>query len=419
MDTTAETAQYQKIPLSHILPSPHQARKQFDPERLRGLAESMKQEGLIQAITVRIIDQGIRQSSNSEALPSSVGGGAVISVPRSLNRSIAQLPMYELISGERRVRAAKLLGWEAIDAKVITTVSDGEAAAKGLVENLQREDLNPIEEAEGFAELQRVDPKYWTQSKIAEVTGRSQGYISQSLRLLALPEEVVQSIRAQIFSRSHGLELARLPSAEMQREMAKRIPGHLTWEETRRAVTAILSGKNNRKVKKNGHGEGVDPLAGQWPSMLLGPEIANAGSWGVTWGIGGWPGWRFSVLAQGEDPRQGLAGWFRAMADHLEKAISVPSTDTSTPTNSHLPSEKELDTMAIEFRNMRLPQTPAEQAEVEALAASGPAAVYAWIYGKGSVVAKQMKLARWSDLGVADPTEGARTILTALKRIAG
>src|SRR5262245_49498451 len=132
------SATLQSIPLKQIQPSKYQARKAFNEEALKGLAESMKQEGLIEPIVVRQLGES-----------------------------------YELISGERRLRAAKMLGWTDIEAKVIFTVSEGEAAAKGLVENLQREDLNPIEEAEGFERLNHLEKKYWTLEKIASVVGKS------------------------------------------------------------------------------------------------------------------------------------------------------------------------------------------------------------------------------------------------------
>src|SRR5579864_6482075 len=115
MAETTATSVFQSIAIDKIALSRHQARKVFDEEAIKGLAESMKQEGLLQPITVRLAGEA-----------------------------------YELISGERRLRGAKLLGWPAIDAKVIQTLSEAEAAAKGLIENLQREDLNPIEEAQGF-----------------------------------------------------------------------------------------------------------------------------------------------------------------------------------------------------------------------------------------------------------------------------
>src|SRR5438874_13071161 len=96
-------------------------------------------------------------------------------------------PGFELVSGERRLRAAKLLGWSTIEARVISVISEGEVAAKGLIENLQREDLNPVEEAEGFSQLNNVDPTYWTHERIAQVTGKSRTYITQSLAILRLP----------------------------------------------------------------------------------------------------------------------------------------------------------------------------------------------------------------------------------------
>src|SRR3954468_4067267 len=123
--------QLQLVSVALIKPSPHQARKYFDEENLWKLAESLRQEGLIQPITVRKL------------------------LPMAGDR---EDPGYELVSGERRLRAAKLLGWDMIEARIISVISEGEVAAKGLIENLQREDLNPVEEAEGFGQLNQVDP---------------------------------------------------------------------------------------------------------------------------------------------------------------------------------------------------------------------------------------------------------------------
>src|SRR5258708_4823867 len=171
LEAPVASAVYQQIPLAQIAPSPHQARKDFDPAALQGLADSMKAERLLEPVLVRQVGDS-----------------------------------FELISGERRFRAAKLLGWTTIEAKVIQTVSEAEAAAKGMVENLQRADLNPIEEAQGFQALNQLDPDYWDQPKIAKISGRSQEYISLSLKLLGLAPEVAESIRRRILSRSHGLE---------------------------------------------------------------------------------------------------------------------------------------------------------------------------------------------------------------------
>lgn len=378
-----ETSTYRLISPDQIVASPFQARKEFDEESLKELAASMDHEGLIQPITVRPLASGA----------------------------------YELISGERRVRAAKILKWQVIEARVIETLSDGEAAAKGLVENLQREDLNPIEEAEGFAELQKVDPKYWSQAKIAEVTGRTQGYISQSLRILALPHEILENIRRLIISRSHALELARLPSAEMQLEVAGRIPDHLTWKETRDAVTAILSGKSGKKPKVIKDSLGEDPLKTLWPSLLQDPNLAAPGTWGVNYGAQGRPGWSFWVGVMGSDPKKDLAYWFRRMADRLEGGRERGELSGQRPTLKPKVYQIEKKDLSGDLKNLRIPKTEGDVRQLEDLALEGPGAVYAWIYGQDSVMADQMKGTRWADLGVSDPIEGVRKIVDSLRAL--
>src|SRR5262249_932947 len=148
---------------------------------------------------------------------------------------------YELISGERRLRAAKLLGWPAIDARIIQTASEGEAAAKGLIENLQREGLNPIEEAEGFAELKGLD-NYWNQERMGQVSGKAPDYISRSLSLLDLPQEVVEKLRQRNLSREHGIELLRFNNANSQKGLANKIiKGGWSVKQTRAAIDRKLA----------------------------------------------------------------------------------------------------------------------------------------------------------------------------------
>jgi len=214
--TDVRPAVFQSIPIDQIRPATHQARKAFDEASIQALAESIKQEGLLQPITIRQVGE-----------------------------------QYELISGERRLRAAKLLGWPAIDAKIIQTVSEAEAAAKGLVENLQREDLNPIEEAEGFAEINRLDSGYWTQAKIGQVTGRSESFVSRSLDLLKLPDPIKDDLRARKLSRSHGLEFLRLDTQEKQLNVAKQVlDKKLNWEATRELVDQMLGKPEKPKEDK-------------------------------------------------------------------------------------------------------------------------------------------------------------------------
>jgi ParB family chromosome partitioning protein len=132
--TIPASAAIQQIPINQIRPSTHQVRKDFDEAGIKSLADSIEKEGLIQPVTVRKVDGG-----------------------------------FELVAGERRFRAIKNLGRDTIEARIIETISEAAASANGLVENLQRKDLNPIEEAEGFSALNKMDPSYWTQEQMASV----------------------------------------------------------------------------------------------------------------------------------------------------------------------------------------------------------------------------------------------------------
>jgi ParB family chromosome partitioning protein len=215
-----------KLRLEQLRPSVHQSRKDYNEAKLQALAESMKHEGQLQPILVR-------KATSSQVLAPSQD----VSGERSLELGADS---YELVIGERRWRAAKLLGWETIEAKVITTVSEAEAAAKSLVENTQRERLNPVEEAEGFADLNRLDPKYWNQDKIAEVFGKTQGYISESLSLLGLAGDIQENIRRRIISRSHGIEIAKLSNPEQQMQVQEAvITRKLNRDQTRKFISEI------------------------------------------------------------------------------------------------------------------------------------------------------------------------------------
>ncbi len=267
MDPQTKPTQTRVLPLANIRPSPYQARRTFTDETLQALASSMKHEGLIQPITVRRVlrmqDPELRKSLLDE---------------RDSEFSAASAESYELVAGERRWRAAKLLGWETIESRVITVISEGEAAAKGLVENLQREDLNPIEEAEGFARLNRVDPVFWTQDKMAEVAGKNRTYISRSLTLLNLPEVIQADMRRGLLTRNHGIELCRLPKAEMQIQMARVIGGKMSVQETRRRINNLLSPSTLLVKEYHSPLSPPDPVGPLWPSFLLNPWLGEIGA---------------------------------------------------------------------------------------------------------------------------------------------
>ncbi len=289
---------YRLIPLDQITPSPHQARKDFDPAALQTLADSMKAEGLLEPIIVR---------STTSPLP---------------NAGEGEMTYFELVSGERRLRAAKLLGWQTIEAKVIQTVSEAEAAAKGLVENLQRQDLNPIEEAEGFSTLNQLDQKYWTQDKIARIAGHDRSYISQSLGLLKLDPQVQADVRRLTLSRSHGLEIMRLPQ-DKQAEVGKKA-ADLSIKETRKLVDGMLGG--SKKLAKMEPAE--DPFATLWANLQKDSGLPP-GSWEVKYHRGG--SWTFTVHTQKASSNDFLREWFQALAKAIPQISAEKGTELDTP----------------------------------------------------------------------------------------
>jgi ParB family chromosome partitioning protein len=374
---SAVAASFQSIPIDHIRPAAHQARKSFADESIKKLALSMKEEGLIQPITVRVVPPAT-DSLLMGASPRSSWGG----------RRPDEGPFYELVSGERRLRAAKLLGWTAIDARIIQTVSEGEAAAKGLIENLQREDLNPIEEAEGLANLGKLDPSYWTQEKIALITGKSQSYISETLRLLDFSDKVKENIRRLIITSGHASALLRLPTPELQDKVAAKIEKKgLTVMQTRDVVAKLLA---KEEAKADPAGQKALPASASFKFSRKGTGFTVAA---------------FSPDADNfdkflDDLRGAYTAWVAKKASG--KAVRDKGVaQAGNPTTS----------------SRRLPQTLEEQAELEAIAvaATGPGPVYAWIFGQESKLTKMVASMSWKDMGAQDSKEGLQKILAAMQ----
>jgi ParB family chromosome partitioning protein len=164
-----------RIPISRIRPNPFQPRKTFDPKELAELEASLAASGLLQPITVR-------RSGDA----------------------------FELIAGERRLRAATNLGWSEIPA-LIKDLDDRSSLVLALVENLQRSDLNPIDEARGYQRL--ADEFAFTHQQIAESTGKERATISNLLRLLTLPDQVIQMVAEGHLSTGHAKALVSMPGA--------------------------------------------------------------------------------------------------------------------------------------------------------------------------------------------------------------
>jgi ParB family chromosome partitioning protein len=172
---TREDSPLREIPIAEIRSNPFQPRKSFKPEELKELQESLQSSGLLQPVTVR---------------ESPAGKG------------------YELIAGERRLRAATGLGWDKIPA-VVKNLSDQEILTLALIENLQRSDLNPIEEAEGYDQLIR-DFGY-TQQSVASMVGKDRSTIANVLRILQLPNQVRTFIEDGLLSAGQARPLLGLP----------------------------------------------------------------------------------------------------------------------------------------------------------------------------------------------------------------
>ncbi|KXU37843.1 chromosome partitioning protein ParB [Cephaloticoccus capnophilus] len=184
---------YLEIPVFQIEPSPYQARRVFAPEALRELAESIQSEGLLQPIVVRRVE-------DAEAGASGV--------------------RYQLVAGERRWRAFQGLNLKAIPARVVEA-GDASSAALGLIENLQRDGLNPIEEAHGFASLIRDFDL--TQEAAADRVGRSRASVANTLRLLSLDEELQGYLAKGLLSTGHAKVLLGVADSAQRALLARRV----------------------------------------------------------------------------------------------------------------------------------------------------------------------------------------------------
>ncbi len=174
------------LPLIHVQPSSNQPRKHFDPDSILELAESILLYGIIQPLTVRRLDSGY----------------------------------YEIVAGERRWRAAKEAGLEEVPVMIIEA-DQQKVMELGLIENLQREDLNPVEEAQGFQVL--VSEYGLTQEDVADRMGKSRPAIANALRLLQLPGEVLCFVEEGRLSAGHARTLLSAPSEALMVELAEEV----------------------------------------------------------------------------------------------------------------------------------------------------------------------------------------------------
>ncbi len=194
-----------KLPISKVEPRAGQPRYYFDDEALEELSGSIKQYGLIQPITVRRLDGGY----------------------------------YQIIAGERRWRASRMAGLTEIPARVIDA-DDRKATELALVENLQREDLNPIEEARGYKTL--MDEFGMTQDQAAQSVGKSRPAVTNALRLLSLDEAVLTMVENNTLSAGHARALVPIKNPDRQLDAAQAVVDkHLSVRQTEAMVSRLLS----------------------------------------------------------------------------------------------------------------------------------------------------------------------------------
>ena len=203
------------VPLTQIIPNRNQPRQEFDPELMEELTASIKENGILQPLTVRELEDG----------------------------------NFELIAGERRLRAAKDAGLETVPVYILSVDADVEMMEYALVENIQRVDLKPLEKAEGYAIL---SGKYdLSQEDIARRVGKSRPAIANALRLLKLPPEIKSSLNSGKISTGHALAILALrKSLQMMTLHQKVVREELSVRQTEALVKKYSeSFKNNLKVK--------------------------------------------------------------------------------------------------------------------------------------------------------------------------
>ena len=203
------------LPLSKLEPKSDQPRRHFDEEELAELAESIRTYGLIQPITVRPLDKGY----------------------------------YQIIAGEHRWRAARMAGLYEVPVRVLEA-DDRLTAELALVENLQRSDLDPMEEAAGYRKL--MDTYGLTQEQVAERVQKSRPTVANALRLLSLGEEVTKLVSEGVLSAGHARALVPLKSPEVQKTVADEILRKgLSVRQTEALVASLLKEKKVKPVDPN------------------------------------------------------------------------------------------------------------------------------------------------------------------------
>ncbi len=223
-EPAAPPSALQTLPIAQIRPNPYQPRREFRPEELADLEASLRVNGLLQPVTVR---------------PAPNGHG------------------YELIAGERRFRAATRLGWTEI-AAVVRPTDDRAALTLAMVENLQRADLDPIEEADGYQRL--MDEFALSQQEVADVVGKDRSTVANALRLLQLPAAVRRLLQDKQISAGHARAMLGLGTEHAITDLAREVAsGGMSVREVERRVQAARPASSKHAKKSEAASAPVTP----------------------------------------------------------------------------------------------------------------------------------------------------------------
>ncbi|HWP31117.1 MAG TPA: ParB/RepB/Spo0J family partition protein [Fimbriimonadales bacterium] len=222
-----EESEVRQIPIDSIVPNPRQPRKSFDENSLRELADSIRRVGMVQPLLVRLLDKD----------------------------------HYELIAGERRWRAAKLAGLEFVPV-VVRAAAGIESLELALIENLQREDISPLEAAEAYRVL--IEQEGLTQEEVAQRVGKSRAAVANTLRLLRLPEKIRNSLEAGEISEGHARVLLQFDTeSEMLQVHEKILEKKLTVREVEQ-----LARKEQPKAIASRESKAKDPEIARIENLL-------------------------------------------------------------------------------------------------------------------------------------------------------
>lgn len=203
-----------EIPIEKIVPNKYQPRREFLEEKIKELADSIEQNGLLQSITVRDIGDGF----------------------------------FELIAGERRLRAMRYLNMSTTKA-IVKELTDEQMATLALIENIQREGLTPIEEASAYQELLKLNNL--TQEELAKSLGKTQATVANKIRLLKLNKKVVDAIASKKITERHGRAMVKLEESIQEKILIQILSQNLNVAQTEEKIEQYLKIKNESKVMEN------------------------------------------------------------------------------------------------------------------------------------------------------------------------